>query len=120
MEILTKYGADGDTPDVRRAALRCVANALLLDEAMRQVFVDTGYGGKLAERLKVRISTALTSPHKLMPRQCDSSDDEMAISRILFLSTYDTTMDFENLIKHHSLCDNVNYVSGNLHCLHAK
>ncbi|PWY93483.1 synembryn [Aspergillus sclerotioniger CBS 115572] len=92
MEILAKYGADGDTPDVRRAALRCVANALLLDESMRQVFVDTGYGGRLAERLK-----------------CDSSEDEMVISRILFLSTYDTTMDFENLIKHHSLGDNVNY-----------
>ncbi|PWY86055.1 synembryn [Aspergillus heteromorphus CBS 117.55] len=92
MEMLAKYGADADTADVRRAALRCVANALLLDPSMRQLFVDTGYGGKLAERLK-----------------CDSSEDEMVISRILFLSTYDTTMDFETLIKHHSLGDNVNY-----------
>ena len=48
-----KYGVDGDTVDVRRAALRCVANALLLDEKMRQTFVDTGYGGRLAENLKV-------------------------------------------------------------------
>lgn len=48
-----KYGVDGDTADVRRAALRCVANALLLDEKMRQVFVDTGYGGRLAENIKV-------------------------------------------------------------------
>lgn len=48
-----KYGVDEDTPDVRRAALRCVANALLLDEKMRQTFVDTGYGGRLAENLKV-------------------------------------------------------------------
>lgn len=50
-----RYGVDGKTPDERRAALRCVANALLLDGKMRQVFVDTGYAGKLAERLKVRI-----------------------------------------------------------------
>lgn len=35
----------------------------------------------------------------------------MVISRILFLSTYDTTMDFDNLIRHHSLGENVNYVS---------
>lgn len=48
-----KYGVDGETADVRRAALRCVANALLLDPNMRQVFVDTGYGGRLAENLKV-------------------------------------------------------------------
>ncbi|RAK82494.1 synembryn [Aspergillus fijiensis CBS 313.89] len=92
IELLTKYGVTGETTDVRRAALRCVANALLLNPAMRQLFVDTGYGGKLAELLK-----------------CDSSDDEMVISRILFLSTYDTTMDFEILIKNHLLSENVNY-----------
>lgn len=48
-----KYGVDGESPDVHRAALRCVANALLLDAKMRQIFVDTGYGEKLAENLKV-------------------------------------------------------------------
>lgn len=48
-----KYGVDGESPDIRRAALRCVANALLLDAKMRQIFVDTGYGGRLAENLKV-------------------------------------------------------------------
>lgn len=34
----------------------------------------------------------------------------MVTSRILFLSTYDSNMDFEVLIKKHSLGDNVNYV----------
>ena len=34
----------------------------------------------------------------------------MVASRILFLSTYDTTMDFKNLIEDHSLADNVDYV----------
>lgn len=53
VNILVRYGVEGETSDVRRAALRCVANALLLDPIMRQAFVDTGYGGKLAERLKV-------------------------------------------------------------------
>ncbi|RAL16017.1 synembryn [Aspergillus homomorphus CBS 101889] len=92
MQILADYGVTGETTDVRRAALRCVANALLLNPPMRQLFVDTGYGGRLAELLK-----------------CDSSEDEMVISRILFLSTYDTTMDFGKLIKNHLLGDNVNY-----------
>jgi hypothetical protein len=40
----------------------------------------------------------------------DNSEDEMIVSRILFLSTYDTTMDFDKLINQHSLGDNINYV----------
>ncbi|KAL3466070.1 guanine nucleotide exchange factor [Aspergillus heterothallicus] len=92
IDILSKYGVEGESTDVRRAALRCVANALLLDSKMRQLFADTGRGGKLSEMLK-----------------CDSSEDEMVISRILFLSTYDTNLDFDDLINNHSLGDNVNY-----------
>ncbi|KAJ5300976.1 uncharacterized protein N7443_005978 [Penicillium atrosanguineum] len=90
--ILARYGVEGESVDVRRAALRCVANALLLDSKMRQVFVNTGLAGRLAERLKV-----------------DNSEDEMVTSRILFLSTYDSNLDFEVLIKKHALGDNVNY-----------
>lgn len=45
-----------------------------------------------------------------MPIQTDSSEDEMVASRILFLSTYNTSLDFEGLIKNNSLGDNVNYV----------
>ncbi|KAI2792388.1 hypothetical protein POX_b02425 [Penicillium oxalicum] len=92
IKLLAQYGLNGETADVRRAALRCVANALLLDTNMRQAFVDTGYGGKLAERLKT-----------------ENSEDEMITSRILFLSTYDSNLDFDALIKNHSLGDNVNY-----------
>lgn len=50
---MVKYGVESDNADVCRAALRCVANALLLDKKMRQTFVDTGYSGRLAEKLKV-------------------------------------------------------------------
>ncbi|KAJ5480717.1 hypothetical protein N7539_006611 [Penicillium diatomitis] len=92
IELLARYGLEGETVDVRRAALRCVANALLLDASMRQVFADTGLGGRLAERLKT-----------------DNSEDEMVTSRILFLSTYDSNLDFEVLFKDHSLGDNVNF-----------
>jgi hypothetical protein len=43
----------------------------------------------------------------------------MVISRILFVSTYDTDLDFEAMIKDHGLGDNVNYVrpSISLDCL---
>lgn len=91
-EVLIKYGVDGETADVRRSALRCVANALLLNPNMRQVFVDTGYAGRLAEGLK-----------------CDASDDEMMTSRILFFSSDRSTMDVEKLVNEHALGINLNY-----------
>ncbi|KAL1976667.1 hypothetical protein VTN31DRAFT_2949 [Thermomyces dupontii] len=92
INVLSKYGLEGETSDIRRAALRCIANALLLNSDMRQIFVDTGYGPKLVERLRT-----------------DNSEDEMIVSRILFLTTYDTNMDFDALIRKHSLGDHINY-----------
>ncbi|CRG90129.1 Synembryn-like protein C3E7,04c [Talaromyces islandicus] len=92
INLLAKYGLDDEPVDVRRAALRCIANALLLDPNMRQVFVNTGYAGRVAEKLKT-----------------DSSDDEMIMSRILFLTTYGTNIEFDTLITKHSLADNVCY-----------
>ncbi|EED16476.1 conserved hypothetical protein [Talaromyces stipitatus ATCC 10500] len=90
--LLTKYGLDGETQDIRRAALRTIANALLLKEEMRQVFVDTGCVGRLAEKLKT-----------------ESSEDEMIVARILFLTTYNTDLSFKTLITEHSLGENINY-----------
>ncbi|KAH8700246.1 guanine nucleotide exchange factor [Talaromyces proteolyticus] len=90
INLLARYGFEGETLDIRRAALRCIANALLLNKDMRQVFVDTGYAGRVAEKLKTEIS-----------------DDEMILSRILFLTTYDTNIDFSVLITKHSMADNI-------------
>lgn len=47
----------------------------------------------------------------LINGQSENSEDEMAISRILFLSTYHTTMDFQKLINDHALAANIHYVS---------
>ncbi|RAO71410.1 uncharacterized protein BHQ10_007422 [Talaromyces amestolkiae] len=91
--LLIKYGLDGETADIRRAALRTIANALLLKSDMRQVFVDTGCVGKLAEKLRT-----------------ENSDDEMIVARILFLTTYDTDLSFKSLITEHYLGENVHYV----------
>lgn len=43
--------------------------------------------------------------------QCDSSEDELVISRLLFYCTYNTTVDFGELISKNSLLDSIIYVS---------
>lgn len=90
--MLSKYGLDAQEPsEASREALRCLANAFLLHEPSRQVFVDLGYAPKAAERLKG-----------------ESSDDEFLISRILFYLTYGTDLDFNALIDNNGLADSIN------------
>lgn len=93
MTILSKYGFDQDkrASAASREALRCLANAFLLDEECRQTFVNVGYAPKAAERLKA-----------------DDRDDEFLVSRMLFLLTYNTKLDFEPLIKQHGLASSIN------------
>ncbi|KAK3110048.1 hypothetical protein LTR53_016073 [Teratosphaeriaceae sp. CCFEE 6253] len=91
IKVLSQYGLDDETPDVSREALRCLANAFLLNEPCRQTFVDLGYAPKASERLKL-----------------DNSDDEFLVARILFLLTYNTRVDFEQLVEQNALADSVN------------
>lgn len=46
--------------------------------------------------------------------QTDNSDDEMIVARILFLTTYDTDLNFKTLVHEHSLGENVHYVGGSV------
>jgi hypothetical protein len=57
INTLCSYGFNKKGSEVSREALRCVANALLLDEPTRQTFVDLDNGPKAAEMLKVRGSS---------------------------------------------------------------
>ncbi|KAI9794113.1 MAG: hypothetical protein M1835_006794 [Candelina submexicana] len=91
IETLTRHSFDGNSLITSREALRCLANALFLEAKTRQIFVDMGYADKAAERLKN-----------------DNRDDEFLISRVLFLMTYDTNLDFERLIDEHHLADSIN------------
>jgi len=68
-----------------------VANALLLHEPSRQIFVDLGYAAKAAERLKA-----------------GNIDDEFLLCRILFLLTYGTNIDFVVLVNQHALAHSLN------------
>lgn len=94
MTILSRYGFDQEDKkaySTSREALRCLANAFLLNEGCRQTFVDIGYAPKAADRLKL-----------------DDRDDEFLISRMLFLLTYNTQLDFESLVKKNGLATSIN------------
>ncbi|KAH0610291.1 uncharacterized protein H6S33_011818 [Morchella sextelata] len=73
IDTLGKYAFDQPNSDIStsREALRCLANALLLNPDCRQIFVDLGYALKAAERFETA-----------------SIDDEFLLSRILFLATF--------------------------------
>jgi hypothetical protein len=72
---------------------------MLLTAPTRQIFVDLGYEAKACNKLKN-----------------DSRDDEFLASRIIFLTTYGTDIDIENLIVDHHLAE---YISININ-RHAK
>ncbi|KAL6712220.1 hypothetical protein ACN47E_000097 [Coniothyrium glycines] len=91
LRTLSRYAFEGDTTAVSQEALRCIANALLLVPEARQTLVDLGNG-----------------PHAAKKLESGSIDDEFLLSRILFLTTYNTTLDFAQLIQEHKLADNVN------------
>src|SRR4051812_34730571 len=68
--------------------MRCLANAMLTNPGTRQMFVDLGYESKACNKLKN-----------------DNRDDEFLVSRILFLTTYQTNIDILSLIARHHLAD---------------
>jgi hypothetical protein len=67
-----------------------LCNALFLRPETRQIFIDLGYEAKACEKLKN-----------------DNRDDEFLISRLVFLTTYDTTVSLTALIDEHHLADSI-------------
>ncbi|KAK6003057.1 hypothetical protein QM012_000902 [Aureobasidium pullulans] len=90
IETLCEYGFEVAELDVSQEALRCLANAMLLQEAPRQHLLDLGYDGKAAERLRN-----------------DDRNDEFLISRIIFLLTYNTTVNLGELVEKHELANSI-------------
>ncbi|KAI1420165.1 guanine nucleotide exchange factor [Xylaria sp. FL1777] len=90
IEMLTRHAFDSPSSTTSRNALRCLCNALLLKKECRQTFVDLGYESKVCNKLKN-----------------DSFDDEFLVSRIIFLTTYDTDTKLEQLIDDYHLADSV-------------
>ncbi|KAF2243776.1 hypothetical protein BU26DRAFT_523364 [Trematosphaeria pertusa] len=91
IRTLCRYAFDESHVQVSQEALRCIANALLLQQKTRQILVDLGYGPKAADKLR-----------------SENIDDEFLLSRILFLMTYDTNLDYDKLVRENQLADNIN------------
>ncbi|RDL40874.1 Uncharacterized protein BP5553_00853 [Venustampulla echinocandica] len=95
IETLTRHAFNSPSQATSRNALRCLANAMLLKADTRQTFVDLEYMSKACNKLKF-----------------DSWEDEFLVSRIVFLTTYDTNIDIEKLIDEdhlaESICSNIN------------
>ena len=75
--------------------------------------MDLGYAGKAAEKLKVplrAIDYCDVKEVELTGDQNDNRDDEFLASRILFLMTYNTTLDFNPLFDDYQLGDSINAV----------
>ena len=74
--------------------------------------VDLGYAGKAADRLQVSLPNPTISALfiRLTMMQNDQRDDELLISRILFLLTYNTDLKFDELFEHHQLAESINEV----------
>ncbi|EKD12611.1 guanine nucleotide exchange factor synembryn [Drepanopeziza brunnea f. sp. 'multigermtubi' MB_m1] len=89
-KTLSRHAFNSPSLTTSRNALRVLANALLLKPETRQIFVDLGFEQKACNKLKN-----------------DSRDDEFLISRILFLSTYDTNLDLQKLIDDYHLAENI-------------
>ncbi|KAH7327513.1 guanine nucleotide exchange factor [Rhexocercosporidium sp. MPI-PUGE-AT-0058] len=94
IETLTRHAFNSPSLTTSRNALRCLANALLLRAETRQIFVDLGYEQKACNKLKN-----------------DSRDDEFLVSRIIFLTTYNSNVNLEKLVDQYHLaeyiCQNV-------------
>ncbi|KAL6716475.1 hypothetical protein ACLMJK_006042 [Lecanora helva] len=97
-----------EEPDENResslVALKCLANLLLLEPKSRQYLVNEGYAPAVAKRLR------------------GSLEDELLCSRILFLLTYETTFNFEDLFNNASLASSIqeNIIAHTSHYVRSK
>ncbi|KAM0255664.1 hypothetical protein ACHAQJ_005507 [Trichoderma viride] len=90
ISMLLRHGFHSPSSDTARAALRVLANSMLLKPETRRMLVDQGFATKACEGLKT-----------------DNWDNEFLHSRILLLSTYGTKEHLLDLITEHHLAENI-------------
>ena len=93
LQTLARCAFDEDSPSRPLSALeaaRIIANALLLQDQLQQLFVDLGYG------------PAVVRTYSKM-----SYDHEFVAGRILFLLTYRSKLDFVSMIEAHDLATHI-------------
>ncbi|KAL2261442.1 hypothetical protein VTK26DRAFT_4159 [Humicola hyalothermophila] len=90
IDTLTKYAFESGSETTSQNALRVLCNALLLKPETRQIFVDLKCEPKACAKLKT-----------------DSWDNEFLLSRLIFLTTYGTSIDLPKLIEEAQLADSI-------------
>ncbi|POS86708.1 hypothetical protein EPUL_002194 [Erysiphe pulchra] len=90
IKTLAGHAFNSSSKTTSRNASKCLANAMLLREETRQIFVNLSLEDKLSDKLKD-----------------DNREDEFLMSRILFLTTYGTNIDLEKLIDQYHIADNI-------------
>jgi len=90
MATLAKHAFKDPSSSTSLAALRVICNAMLLKEETRQMFVDLGYEAQVCSQFKN-----------------NTWDDEFLIARLLFVTTYGTTLDFVKLVDEHQFAETV-------------
>ncbi|KAG9249096.1 guanine nucleotide exchange factor [Calycina marina] len=90
IETLTRHALNSPSLTTSRNALRCLANAMFLRPETRKIFLDLRYEAKICNKLKN-----------------DSRDDEFLASRVIFLTTYDASVDLEIMIDQWHLAENI-------------
>ncbi|UNI23663.1 hypothetical protein JDV02_009469 [Purpureocillium takamizusanense] len=88
--MLLKHAFYSPSTSTSKAALRVLANAMLLKPETRQIFVEQGFAERACKELKV-----------------DNWDNEFLVSRVLFLATYGTKLSLVDLIEQHGLADSI-------------
>ncbi|KAF4981232.1 hypothetical protein FZEAL_2920 [Fusarium zealandicum] len=88
--MLLRHAFHSPSSKTARAALRVLANAMLLNADCRQIFVDKEFAPRACNELKK-----------------ENYDDEFLVSRVLFLLTYGTNVDLEDLIDKHHLAERI-------------
>lgn len=90
IKTLTRHAFESSSPTTSRNALKVLANAMVLNPAARQYFVDFGCEAKACDKLSK-----------------GNWEDEFLLSRIIFLTTYGTSVKLPDLIEEHHLAEGV-------------
>lgn len=88
--MLLRHAYDKPSTKSARAALKVIANLMLLVPPTRHMFVDKGFAPKAIKELDT-----------------GNYEDEFLNSRILFLTTYETNIDLKELLDNEKLADRI-------------
>lgn len=95
LTMLLRHAFESSSQTASHGAMRVLANAMLLNKSARQLFVDRGYAPRACEKLG----------------DDESWDGEFLLSRMIFLTTYETSVSLAELLDKHQLAQ---HIVGNL------